>query len=171
MSTTASMSLPSSPSCYQDQTHPFLLFRLVLSSLGFRNFTAATPSLANSTVWRGPVTFFAPSNSSLFTYVVVHGIGIVHRSEGRVKAMVESNFLSYYIDECNNTALNNCHEKAKCTNTAGSFNCTCLDHYYGGGRKDHGSTGCLPVASQSSGIKLSLALVIISVLDGAIAQS
>ncbi|KAG5553988.1 hypothetical protein RHGRI_011754 [Rhododendron griersonianum] len=65
------------------------------------------------------------------------------------------------IDECNNTALNNCHEKAKCTNTAGSFNCTCLDHYYGDGRKDHGSTGCLPEASQSSGIKLSLGLSLV----------
>ncbi|KAG5553993.1 hypothetical protein RHGRI_011758 [Rhododendron griersonianum] len=63
------------------------------------------------------------------------------------------------INECLNPNLNNCHEKAKCTNTAGSFNCTCRDHYYGDGRKDrHGSTGCLPEASQSSGIKLSLGL-------------
>ncbi|KAI8532367.1 hypothetical protein RHMOL_Rhmol11G0209400 [Rhododendron molle] len=52
---------------------------------------AAAPSLSNSTVWRGPVTFFAPSDSSLFTSVVVHGIGVIHR--GRVEAVVESNFL------------------------------------------------------------------------------
>ncbi|XP_058209136.1 wall-associated receptor kinase 1-like [Rhododendron vialii] len=64
------------------------------------------------------------------------------------------------IDECSNATLNNCHENAKCNNTAGSFNCTCLDHYYGDGRKDQGSTGCLPKASQSSGIKLSLGLSI-----------
>ncbi|KAI8538630.1 hypothetical protein RHMOL_Rhmol09G0119200 [Rhododendron molle] len=59
--------LPLSPSSYQDQTHPLLLFGPVLSSLGFRNFAAAPPSLSNSTVWRGPVTVFAPSDSSLLT--------------------------------------------------------------------------------------------------------
>ncbi|KAG5553986.1 hypothetical protein RHGRI_011753 [Rhododendron griersonianum] len=64
------------------------------------------------------------------------------------------------IDECSNATLNNCHENAECNNTAGSFNCTCRDHYYGDGRKDHGSTGCRPEASQSSEIKLSLGLSI-----------
>ncbi|KAG5561104.1 hypothetical protein RHGRI_004201 [Rhododendron griersonianum] len=65
--TTAS-TLPPSPSSYQGQTQPLLLFGPVLSSLGFRNFAAAAaPSLSNSTAWRGPVTVFAPSDSSLLT--------------------------------------------------------------------------------------------------------
>ncbi|KAE9452765.1 hypothetical protein C3L33_15333, partial [Rhododendron williamsianum] len=50
-STTAS-TLPPSPSSYQGQTQPLLLFGPVLSSLGFRNFAAAAPSLSNSTAWR-----------------------------------------------------------------------------------------------------------------------
>ncbi|KAG5531866.1 hypothetical protein RHGRI_026467 [Rhododendron griersonianum] len=69
LSTTASSpsTLPPSPSSYQGQTQPLLLFGPVLSSLGFRNFAAAAPSLSNSTAWRGPVTVFAPSDSSLLT--------------------------------------------------------------------------------------------------------
>jgi len=36
------------------------------------------------------------------------------------------------VDECaqNN---GNCNSHAKCTNTPGSFTCTCLDGYYGDG--------------------------------------
>ncbi|XP_058181272.1 fasciclin-like arabinogalactan protein 21 [Rhododendron vialii] len=64
ISTTASI-LPPSPSSYQGQTHPLLLLGPVLSSLGFRKFAA--PSLSNSTVWLGPITIFATSDSSLLT--------------------------------------------------------------------------------------------------------
>ncbi|KAL9950782.1 hypothetical protein ACROYT_G043342 [Oculina patagonica] len=37
------------------------------------------------------------------------------------------------FDECQAPHLNECHEKAKCTNTLGSYNCTCIDGYYGDG--------------------------------------
>jgi len=37
------------------------------------------------------------------------------------------------FDECKSPDLNKCHEKAKCTNTLGSYNCTCLDGYFGDG--------------------------------------
>ena len=37
------------------------------------------------------------------------------------------------FDECQASDLNECHEKAKCTNTLGSYNCTCLDGYFGDG--------------------------------------
>ena len=36
------------------------------------------------------------------------------------------------VDECDNNN-GNCHSQAKCTNTPGSFTCTCLDGYYGDG--------------------------------------
>ncbi|CAH3029688.1 unnamed protein product, partial [Porites evermanni] len=36
-------------------------------------------------------------------------------------------------DECKDQDLNKCHEKAKCTNTEGSYNCTCIDGYVGDG--------------------------------------
>ena len=37
------------------------------------------------------------------------------------------------FDECQAPDLNECHEKAKCINTLGSYNCTCLDGYVGNG--------------------------------------
>ena len=37
------------------------------------------------------------------------------------------------IDECENDELNNCHEDANCTNTEGSFDCSCNDGYSGSG--------------------------------------
>ena len=33
------------------------------------------------------------------------------------------------FDKCKDEDLNKCHEKAKCTNTEGSCNCTCIDGY------------------------------------------
>ena len=36
-------------------------------------------------------------------------------------------------DECAAPDLNKCHVMAICTNTLGSYNCTCLDGYLGNG--------------------------------------
>ncbi|KAF7145232.1 hypothetical protein RHSIM_Rhsim04G0078500 [Rhododendron simsii] len=58
------------------------------------------------------------------------------------------------INECNNPNLNDCDVNAKCTNTPGSFSCSCNDHYFGDGRSD--GRGCTRQASQISVIKLSL---------------
>ncbi|KAF7145440.1 hypothetical protein RHSIM_Rhsim04G0095200 [Rhododendron simsii] len=61
------------------------------------------------------------------------------------------------IDECENPNLNNCDGNATCTNTPGSFNCSCNPHYIGDGRSD--GRGCIPdQTSQISVIKLSLAV-------------
>ena len=37
------------------------------------------------------------------------------------------------INECEGDDLNNCHENAQCTNTEGSFNCSCNPGYTGDG--------------------------------------
>ncbi|KAF7124090.1 hypothetical protein RHSIM_Rhsim12G0056700 [Rhododendron simsii] len=59
------------------------------------------------------------------------------------------------IDECKDPNLNDCDGNATCTNTPGSFNCSCNPHYFGDGRSD--GSGCTPdQASQISVIKLSL---------------
>ena len=54
--------------------------------------------------------------------------------------------LSFYtktdFDECKAQNLNKCHEKAKCTNTEGSNNCTCIDGYVGDGFLCQGN-GCI----------------------------
>ena len=54
--------------------------------------------------------------------------------------------LSFYtktdFDECKDQDLNKCHEKAKCTNTEGSYNCTCIDGYVGDGFLCQGN-GCI----------------------------
>ena len=42
---------------------------------------------------------------------------------------------SLYVDinECGSNDLNNCHENAQCTNTEGSFTCSCNPGYSGDG--------------------------------------
>ena len=37
------------------------------------------------------------------------------------------------INECSNISFNTCDPNANCTNTDGSYICTCLDGYYGDG--------------------------------------
>ena len=37
------------------------------------------------------------------------------------------------VNECNSDDLNNCHENANCTNTEGSFTCSCKPGYTGDG--------------------------------------
>ena len=53
-------------------------------------------------------------------------------------------FRKYYyfldVDECADSALNNCHADATCTNTVGSFTCTCDAGYTGDGNTCSGST-------------------------------
>ena len=41
------------------------------------------------------------------------------------------------IDEC---SLNKCHQNATCTNTKGSYNCTCKDGFVGDGKDCTGKT-------------------------------
>jgi hypothetical protein len=55
------------------------------------------------------------------------------------------------IDECA-AGLHDCHEKATCTNTAGSFQCTCQDGYAGNGRECESlcPTNCSPNATCKS---------------------
>lgn len=43
------------------------------------------------------------------------------------------------MDECTN-ACNDCHVNANCTNTVGSFNCTCKVGYTGNGRVCSGNS-------------------------------
>lgn len=38
------------------------------------------------------------------------------------------------VDECASSELNQCHPQASCTNTDGSFTCTCEEGYAGDGR-------------------------------------
>uniref|UniRef100_A0A915JX51 EGF-like domain-containing protein n=1 Tax=Romanomermis culicivorax TaxID=13658 RepID=A0A915JX51_ROMCU len=38
------------------------------------------------------------------------------------------------IDECNNATVRMCSSDAKCTNTPGSFYCTCNVGFYGDGK-------------------------------------
>ncbi|KAI8558885.1 hypothetical protein RHMOL_Rhmol04G0130800 [Rhododendron molle] len=78
------------------------------------------------------------------------------------------------IDECDNTGLilNNCHANATCTNTPGSFNCKCLNHYSGSDGFDGttNGTGCppnapiVPKASQFSALTLGLTFGFLSLL-------
>lgn len=37
------------------------------------------------------------------------------------------------IEECKDPNLNDCDVNAICINTPGSFNCSCIDHYFGDG--------------------------------------
>ena len=37
------------------------------------------------------------------------------------------------IDECSNSNINNCSENANCTDTIGSYECTCSEGYGGSG--------------------------------------
>ena len=37
------------------------------------------------------------------------------------------------IDECESDDMNNCHENAQCTNTVGTFTCSCKPGYTGDG--------------------------------------
>ena len=56
------------------------------------------------------------------------------------------------IDECADPDSNDCDDHAICTNTPGSFNCSCVKGYLGDGRKD----SCIAKSSQFPVIKFSL---------------
>ncbi|GFZ02196.1 wall-associated kinase family protein [Actinidia rufa] len=60
------------------------------------------------------------------------------------------------IDECADPNSNDCDDHAICTNTPGSFNCSCVKGYLGDGRKDGHS--CIAKSSQFPVIKFSLGL-------------
>ncbi|XP_047331743.1 fasciclin-like arabinogalactan protein 21 [Impatiens glandulifera] len=65
---TLSPSPASSPmTLLQENTLPMSLFGPILADLGFADFAAAAPSLSTSTVWRGPITVFAATDSSVLT--------------------------------------------------------------------------------------------------------
>ena len=42
-------------------------------------------------------------------------------------------YLHADVDECESDDLNNCHENAQCTNTEGSYTCSCNPGYSGDG--------------------------------------
>lgn len=63
------------------------------------------------------------------------------------------------IDECKDPNLNDCDVNAICINTSRSFNCSCIDHYFGDGRTD--GRGCIAKASQFPVIKFSLGTYVI----------
>ena len=46
------------------------------------------------------------------------------------------------IDECGDSSLNNCSENANCTDTIGSYECTCLEGYSGDGISCEGIIIC-----------------------------
>lgn len=43
------------------------------------------------------------------------------------------NMLYVDIDECDDIDDNNCHQNATCTNSVGSFSCSCNDGFIGDG--------------------------------------
>ena len=56
-------------------------------------------------------------------------------------------FFKTDFDECKDPKRNECHKKAKCTNTEGSYNCTCIDGYVGNGTLCQGMVAILLFAS------------------------
>ena len=46
------------------------------------------------------------------------------------------------IDECEDSALHDCHEDAHCKNTVGSWNCTCKVGHDGNGQYCHDVDEC-----------------------------
>ena len=56
-------------------------------------------------------------------------------------------FLVSDIDECNDSNLNNCSEIANCTDTVGSYECTCSEGYTGDGFSCEGIHECNPILS------------------------
>ena len=61
-----------------------------------------------------------------------------------LNARVNVQFLLFHadIDECK-TNRNNCHVKAMCNNTIGSFKCVCNDGYWGNGVTCQGTNGAI----------------------------
>jgi hypothetical protein len=47
--------------------------------------------------------------------------------------------LSLDIDECSSSGMNDCHVEANCTNTQGSYICTCKEGYTGDGKDCQGT--------------------------------
>ena len=58
------------------------------------------------------------------------------------------------INECESDVLNNCHENAQCTNTEGSFTCSCNPGYTGNGVNCTSKRPCL-----SGGMKRNITCV------------
>lgn len=52
------------------------------------------------------------------------------------------------INECNGE--NDCHQNATCTNTIGSYNCTCNDGFEGNGTSCEGKIGAKALVFQNS---------------------
>ncbi|XP_059590263.1 putative wall-associated receptor kinase-like 16 [Vitis vinifera] len=68
------------------------------------------------------------------------------------------------IDECENSSLNKCVEKARCKNIPGNYTCSCRKGYHGDGRED--GDGCNPNMLQVIQIALGVSIGLISLLMG-----
>ena len=65
-------------------------------------------------------------------------------------------FLTSDIDKCSDASINECHSKAVCTNTQGSYTCECLNGFSGNGRDCEGEVNFYVAISRTISSKYRL---------------
>ena len=65
--------------------------------------------------------------------VLMEMASIAQVSKGDINQNISSISLLPDIDECADSNINNCSDNANCTDTVGSYECTCLEGYTGDG--------------------------------------
>ena len=65
-------------------------------------------------------------------------------------------FLTSDIDECSDKSTNECHSKAVCTNTQGSYTCKCFNGFSGNGSDCEGEVNCYVAISRKISSKYRL---------------
>ena len=58
-------------------------------------------------------------------------------------------FLTTDIDECSDASTHECHSKADCSNTQGSYTCECLNGFSGNGSDCEGEVNCYVAISRT----------------------